>query len=83
MPHCARKVPEVDWLAVGDEEGLTVDALGVERYSGAESVCLEKSGESEDVAVGNVLDVGKVKEVFVVADLKLCLPLAVSSDYLW
>ena len=44
---------------------------------------LKKRNRSEQVPVSNVLDVGKVKEVFVVADLKLCLPLAVSSDYLW
>lgn len=66
----AGEVPEVDGAVVGDEEGLAVDALVVERGRGGRRPGGgEEALGGEEVAVGDVADVGEVEEVGVVADL--------------
>lgn len=82
MPHCACKVPERYWLAVGDEESFAVDTLAVKGYGGQELVCVEQRHEGEYVAVCNVSDICKVEEVAVVANLEFCLAFAVGGDHL-
>jgi len=82
MPHRTRKVPEVDWLAIRDEEGLPIDALAVEGCGWQHFVCLEQRNESKYMTVCNVSDICEIKHVVVVADLELGLPFAVGSDHL-
>ena len=82
VPDRARKVPEVDWLAVGDEESLAVHALGVNGHSRPKLVRAEESENSEDVAVCYVLDVCEVEQVVVKADLVLGLSVLVCLHHL-
>lgn len=82
VPHCARKVPKVDWLAVRDEEGLAVNPLCVDRNGWQELVCGEKGQDSEDVSVSDVLNICEVEEVVVVTDLVLGLSVFVSLHHL-
>ncbi len=72
-PHGAGEVPEIDRLRVGDEEGLPVGALVVQRHRarGAEFAgCGQQGDGGEDVGVGGVADVGEVEEVGVGAELE-------------
>lgn len=82
MPDFARKVPEVNRLAIGDEEGLTIHALCVQRDGGQNFVDMEESQNSEDVTMGDILNIRKIEQVCVVADLKLGLSLAARGDHL-
>lgn len=82
MPDFARKVPEVNRLAIGDEEGLTIHTLCVQRDGGQNFVGMKESQNSEDVTMGNILNICKVEQVCVVADLELGLSFAVCGDHL-
>lgn len=78
-PHGARKVPKVDGLVVCDEEDLAVDALVVEGRRGGGGGG-EQQARGQEVRVGDVADVGKVKDVVVVAELHLALAGAVGVE---
>jgi len=83
-PAAARKVEEVDWLVVGDQEGFTVDALVLERdcaTGGSALVGCEEGGEGEVVRVRDVGDFGVVEEVLVVAQLELGLAAVVGGQH--
>src|SRR5690242_17514465 len=82
VPYCARKVPEVDGLAVRDEEGLAIDALRVKRNSGEELVRAEKSKHCQNVSKGYVLNVREVEQVVVIADLVFGLAILVCLYHL-
>lgn len=79
VPDGAGEVPEVDGLVVCDEEGLTIDALVVEGDSGGGGSG-EKELGGEEVGVGNVANIGEVKEVLVVADLDVVLAALVDVE---
>lgn len=80
VPDGARKVPEVDGLAVGHEEGLAVDALVVKglRLGGGRH---EEGARRQQVGVRHVLDVGEVEQVVVLADLDVVLALLVDVHH--
>ena len=80
VPYGAGEIPKVDGAVVGDEEGLAVDALVVER-DGAEDGAGEEGLGGEEMGVGDVLDVGEVEEVLVVADLHVGAALLVDVDH--
>jgi len=82
VPYRTRKVPEVYRLSVGDEEGFAVDTLVVERNAGEAFVGMEERDSSEHVAVCDILDVGEVEQVGVLADLELGLSFAVCAYHL-
>lgn len=69
LPYHARKVPEVHGAVVGDKEGLAVYALVVERLR-AELGRGEQRTGAQEVPVGDVLDVGEVEQVVIVAELE-------------
>jgi len=70
-PNCPGEVPEVDGLAVGDEEDLPGDLLGgVGRRRGD---LVHHTLRGEDVRVRSVLDVREVEEVVVCAELEFGL----------
>lgn len=70
-PHRAREVPEIDGLAVGDEEDLARDGEG--GIFGGVADLVEQTLGGEDVRVRRVLDVREVEEVLVCAELELGL----------
>lgn len=78
-PDGTGKVPKVDGGVVGDEEGLSVDFFVVEG-NGRGSRGGEEKASGEKVGVSNVADVGKVKQVHVVAQLDLGLAAAVGLE---
>jgi hypothetical protein len=82
MPYSARKVPEVHWLAVRYEEHLAVNPLSIERHRRQDRVRLEKRDSGEQMSMGDVLDIGKVEEVLVVANLELCLSFTICRNHL-
>lgn len=83
MPDFARKVPKVNRLAIGDEEGFTIDTLCVQRDGGQNFVGMKESQNSEDVTMGDILDICEIEQVCVVADLEFGLSFAARSDHLW
>lgn len=82
MPYCTCKVPEVRRFAVCDEERLAVHALMVKRNRSEILVCKEEGTKGEDMSMGHVFNVGKVKHVSVVADLEFSLALSECGDHL-
>lgn len=79
VPNQAAKVPKVHGGIIGDEEGLAVDALVVQGH-GAGGVGEQEGAGGEQVGVGDVLDVGEVEQVVVVAELPARLARAVDVD---
>lgn len=80
MPHQTAEVPEVSRAVVGDDEGLAVDALVVQRHS--RRIVGEQQGvRGEQVAVGDVLNVCPIEKVIVVADLPVTAALEIDVDY--
>lgn len=78
-PDSAGEVPKVDGLAVGDEEGLAVDALVVQGHRVAE-LGDEQGAGSQQVGVDHVFDVGEIEQVRVLADLHVVPALVVDVD---
>ena len=63
VPDGAHHVPEVDGGVVGDEEGLAVDALVVERDRGRRRVRRQQRPRRQQVRVRHVLHVREVEQV--------------------
>ena len=79
-PDGAAEVPEVDRAVVGDEKDLAINSFVIERNNvrrsrGQEGTC------SQQVTMRNVLDVGKIEQVVVVADLNVGPSLTVDIDH--
>lgn len=78
-PDSAGKVPKVDGGVVGDEEGLAVDALVIQRHGGRGGGD-EEGLSSQEVRVGDVAHVGEVEQVGVVAHLNVGLAAMINGD---
>lgn len=70
FPDHAGEIPKRHWGIVSDEEGFAVNAFVTERSRG-QARRLEQRAAGEQVRVGHIDDVGKVKEVGVVANLPI------------
>lgn len=79
VPNQPRKVPKVNGTIVGDEKRLAVDFFIIKRGCGG-VIGGEQGARREEVGVGDVLHVGKVKEVVIVAHLVPVAAFAVDVD---